>query len=81
MSEQAEQGGISMNGIDLTLRQTQCLYYLIRGKTAKEIAKIINLSHRTIEDHIAGLRYKLDCNTIRELIGKAIECGFANIKI
>lgn len=81
MSEELELRGYRMNGIDLTQRQTQCLYYLIRGKTAKEIGKIINLSPRTIEDHIAGLRYKLNCNTIRELVGKAIECGFVNVQI
>ncbi len=36
---------------------------LIRGKTAKEIARILGLSHRTIEHRIERMKLKFDaCN-------------------
>lgn len=61
---------------DLSKRETICLFYLIRGKTAKEIAEIIYLSKRTVEKHIDNIRLKLHCNTKSEIIAKAIDAGF-----
>lgn len=55
----------------LTHKQSECLQYLITGKTAKEIAKILNVSYRTIEHRIAALKSKFSCNKISELIYKA----------
>lgn len=46
----------------LTRREIDCLTYLIRGKSAKEIAKSLgNISYRTVEDHIMKIRSKLRC--------------------
>lgn len=60
----------------LTKKQEQCLFFLIRGKSLKEIATILGISHRTVEDHIDSIKNKLQCQTKRELIEKAIDCGF-----
>lgn len=57
-------------------RETECLYFLVRGKTAKGIAQILNLSVRTIESYISNLKIKLGCYSKTELIEKAIENGF-----
>ncbi len=40
-------------------REIECLYYLIRGLSAKQIGKILNLSSRTIETHIYNLKKKV----------------------
>lgn len=54
--------------LSITHRQAECLYYLFRGKTAKQIAKILNLSYRTIEYYIENLKNKFDCKNRTELI-------------
>jgi len=57
----------------LSQRQIECLYYLFRGLTNKQIAKTLNLSPRTIETYVEQLKNKLACNTKSELIAKAFE--------
>lgn len=61
---------------NLTEKQECCLFLMIRGKTAKEIAKILNLSHRTIEGHIDALKYKLNCQRKSEIIEKMLDNGY-----
>ncbi len=47
--------------------EKECLYYYLQGFTDKETAKILNLSHRTIETHIANIKTKLNCHSRNEL--------------
>jgi DNA-binding CsgD family transcriptional regulator len=65
-------------GIYLTKREAQCINYLAKGNTAKQMGKILNLSPRTIEFYIENAKHKLNCHTQTELIAKAIECRFLN---
>jgi DNA-binding CsgD family transcriptional regulator len=67
------------SGFHLTFRQSKCLFFVIRGKTSKEIAKILNLSFRTIEFHIEELKNKFNCKTKNDLIDAAIAYGFVDI--
>lgn len=60
----------------LTKRQQECLFLLVRGKTNKQIAKILNIAPRTVEDHIVKIKHSLNCNTKSQLIEKAINSGF-----
>jgi DNA-binding CsgD family transcriptional regulator len=64
---------------DLTNRQMDCLFYLIRGKTSKEIAEILKLSVRTIEHYVEQIKDKFFCRTKSELIDLAISKGFMNV--
>lgn len=57
---------------ELSNRQMQCLYYLIKGHTAKQIGKILGLSNKTVEFYFSNLKKKLGCNSRMELIKKAI---------
>lgn len=63
----------------LSERQKECLYYLLRGATAKEIAKKLDLSFRTIEDYIELIKDKFQCSSKTSLIEKAINFGYINI--
>jgi DNA-binding CsgD family transcriptional regulator len=63
----------------LTNKQAECLFYLLRGKSNKEIAHILKRSPRTIEDHIALLRDKFNCLNKSQLIEKAFQMGFAQV--
>lgn len=51
----------------LTLREIECLSYLTTGKSAKEIARLINISPRTVETHISNIRLKTRCQTKTEM--------------
>jgi len=42
----------------MTLRELQCVYHLALGRTSKEIAQELGLSHRTVEHYIESIRYK-----------------------
>lgn len=52
----------------LTKKEYVCAQFLVRGKTAKEIAQLLLLSPRTVETHIDHLRMKTACHTKTELI-------------
>lgn len=63
----------------LSHRESEVLFFLIRGKTAKEIARLIDLSNRTVEKHLDRIKNKLDCASRSELIEKAIVSGIGAI--
>lgn len=58
----------------LTKREKECLYWLVKGMTAKEIGKKLNLSYRTIEDHIDKIKSKFGCDTKSQLINMVFDC-------
>ncbi len=66
----------SAHELHLTRRQEECLFYILRGKNAKTIAKILGLSFRTIEVYINELKVKFQCSCKSSLIEKAIELGY-----
>lgn len=66
----------SPSNIALTNQQTICLFYLLRGKSAKEIAILTKKSNRTIEHYIEALKDRFNCHTRSQLIEKAIDQGF-----
>jgi len=53
--------------VKLTPREQECLYYFLEGYTAKEIAKTIKVSHRTVEDYLAKIKAKYGCSSKNEL--------------
>lgn len=61
---------------DLSPQEMHCLFHLLRSKSAKEIAKCLNLSHRTVEWHLANIRGKFQCTTKAEVIERAVSKGY-----
>lgn len=57
-------------------KQVGWIIYYIEGKTAKEIAKILGLSYRTVEGNIERLKIRLNCKTKSELVDCLIKNGF-----
>ncbi|CAM2976129.1 LuxR family transcriptional regulator [Legionella steigerwaltii] len=57
----------------LTPKQIRCLYYLVKGMTIKQIAQQLNLSPRTVEDHLNAAKNKLNCHNRGELIATALQ--------
>lgn len=51
----------------LSPRELQCLSYVVSGYTVKEIARILNISPRTVETYLSSVRLKTECHGRREL--------------
>ena len=65
---QARQGG-------LTRRELDVLRLVATGRTDREIARELFLSHRTVEHHVRSIRMKLDCRSRTEAARRAVELG------
>lgn len=46
---------------DLTQRELECLELTAQDLTAKEVGRILKISHRTVEQHIENMKSKLKC--------------------
>jgi DNA-binding CsgD family transcriptional regulator len=64
-----------LNSINLSKRESECLFYTLHGYTVKMIAKVLKISPRTAEGYIDNLKNKLGCNNKKELIELSIELG------
>lgn len=63
----------------LSEREREYLFFSLRRKTAKEIALILSLSHRTVEDYMGSIRTKLNCQSRSELLEKAALKNFGTL--
>lgn len=52
----------------LTVRECEIMRLIISGKTCKEIAQILNISHRTVEVHRAHILQKTGANNVVDLV-------------
>jgi DNA-binding CsgD family transcriptional regulator len=59
----------------LTMRELECLRWVACGKDTSEIAVILNISPHTARFYLKSARYKLDCVTSAQAIGKAVKLG------
>jgi DNA-binding CsgD family transcriptional regulator len=52
----------------ITFREYQCLMHLSKGKTLKEIGRILDISYKTVENHLANIKVKTGCFLTSQLI-------------
>lgn len=57
----------------LSGRERECIYYLTRGMTYKEIAKVLKISSRTVEIHIEHIKNKLGCRSRSDIVSMVLE--------
>lgn len=55
----------------LSKRERECVKLLVQGKTAKESAALLKLSHRTVEFYFENIKNKLSCSTKQEILSFA----------
>jgi DNA-binding NarL/FixJ family response regulator len=65
---------------ELTPRQREILQLLVEGRSAKEIANLLNISPRTVEFHKYNLMAKLNLKSVPALIQYAIKHGFTTLE-
>jgi DNA-binding CsgD family transcriptional regulator len=61
---------ISDKKILLLRREAQCLFFLMKGMSAKQTAYHLFLSQRTVETYLEQVRNKFNCRTKLELLSK-----------
>ncbi|WP_150049386.1 MULTISPECIES: response regulator transcription factor [Methylomonas] len=59
----------------LTKREREVMLLATRGSSDKEIARHLNISHRTVEKHKSSLMHKTGSTKLLDLITLASECG------
>jgi DNA-binding CsgD family transcriptional regulator len=52
------------------------LFFILRGRSAKQIGEIMSLSKRTIESYIENIKSKFGCNTKADLLLLAMTNGY-----
>ena len=57
---------------ELTPRERQIARLLVTGKSSKQIAKDLNVGHRTVEEHRARLMRKFDVTSTVELMARLL---------
>ena len=57
----------------LTPRETQILESMVKGKTKKEIAALLDLSFHTVDTHLRNIYQKLEVNTRTGAVAKALK--------
>lgn len=60
----------------LSGRELECLHWASVGKTSWEIARILNISERTVVFHIGRAVKKMDVSNRRQAVAKAITMGY-----
>lgn len=68
----------SLHAYKLTVRQTQVLQQVAVGQTNKQIAKLLNLSPRTVEMHVAAANKTLSSTTRAEAVHIATQHSLLN---
>jgi DNA-binding CsgD family transcriptional regulator len=57
---------------NLSFREMDCLFWLVKGFSIKQISTQLHLSSRTIEHYLENIKLKLNCRVRSELIAKAL---------
>jgi DNA-binding CsgD family transcriptional regulator len=75
-SDNIDPGRRNSNGIaHLTRRQVEILGLAAEGLCAKQIARYLGISTRTVEDHFAAMRRRTGSRDKSELIAHAVAAG------
>jgi len=59
----------------ITLREYECLLWAAQGKTASEMAVILDISERTVRFHLTNASQKLDTTNVTHTVALAIAQG------
>ena len=65
-----------VDNINLNAKDAECLFHLLRGKTAKGIARVFKVTPKAVEFRISKLRDLFGCASKSELIEKSLCNGY-----
>ena len=64
------------NKTELSQREKDCVFYLLRGFSMKEIGKKLEISWRTVESYVNNIKFKWGCQNRKAVIDCAVANGF-----
>lgn len=70
--------GVDMHRKKLSERELECVFYLLRCNTMKQIAKLLEISPRTVESYLEQVKIKLNCTSKNEIIEVCLAEGLLN---
>lgn len=68
-------GGIEDEGVTLSPRQAECLFWVQQGKSSRDIGIILGVSHRIVERHVFRACGKLGVRTRVQAVVRARSLG------
>jgi len=60
----------------LSERELECLSWVCRGKSSRDIGTILDLSARTVDSYVASAMAKLQARTRVEAVAVAVAAGY-----
>lgn len=65
--------------LELSMRQLECLKWVREGKSSHDIATILGISHRTVDEYIAAACARLGVRTRVQAVAEAAMAGVLNL--
>lgn len=78
LSERGRKGILSRFE-SLTPREREVLEHVVAGRQNKEIARLLEISHRTVELHRTHMMDKMAARSLPDLVSMAVRCGVHDI--
>jgi len=66
----------SLARVHFTPREQQILDLLMDGLTPKEIGSHFHVARRTVDEHLADIKEKLETRTLIQTVGRAVALGY-----
>jgi DNA-binding CsgD family transcriptional regulator len=60
----------------LTLREVECLRWVLKGKSDTDIGKILGISHTTVHFHVERVKKKLGVKTRTQAVATVVALGY-----
>lgn len=64
----------------LTPREREVLTHVVAGRQNKEIARLLGISHRTVELHRTHMMDKMAAQSLPELVAMSVRCGIHDLR-
>jgi DNA-binding CsgD family transcriptional regulator len=68
-----------MRQLPLTSRESEVLFWVANGKSTAEIASILNIAKRTVDEHVQTSIRKLDAANRTQAVAIAIRDGIIKL--
>ncbi len=70
--------GHNINNKQLSERELDCMFYLLRGHTIKQIGQLLGISPRIVETYMEKTRIKLNCSKKADIVEYCLSEGLLN---
>jgi LuxR family transcriptional regulator, quorum-sensing system regulator CinR len=72
---------LTLDPVELSRREEECLIWAARGKTYHDIARILDLSFASVKTYLDTARHKLSCINLTHAVAVALATGVIPAKV